>query len=345
MASWRNGGDVTLHDCMVRRMAMFDQPTHVDSPTLAYGAHVRAGTRWPRAIYSTAALSEWRNDSGFHFPMPSPPASPADFRIAFRDPVRDVIAVPGAELSFTGDVETSAIGHRPDFWARTTAVMRVDVRRSQTAATFMTRYAQPLRTLMALAADRPDDLTREVYVDPRRRLRVEVWRRGRTAREGDWRFRYLFTADDLLDYPRAIRAWWRLHRQVWPALDLFGDHVNEGSTYSPGRFLTMFSAIERYGDIRRGTTDLAKLRTYSGVGSDITGCTNPALKLIRVTRGYVAHFNNVDDRRRAEVEDNLLESTRRLAALMQTCLLRNLGIPKADRNRLMARHYASWPLT
>ncbi|HEV7773888.1 MAG TPA: hypothetical protein VGO48_11445 [Conexibacter sp.] len=341
----RNGGDVTLLDCMLRRLTMFDRPTHVSSSALAFGAHVLPDTRWPRAVYSTAALSEWRNDSAFHFPMTDPAQDPFEFRIAFRDPVRDVVKVPGAELTFTGNLKTSTVGHRPDFWARTTAVMVVNANRSQSVSTLMTRYAQPLRALMALAADRPDDLIREVYVDLAKQRQIEVWRRGRTIREEEWNFRYLFTADDLLDYPRAIRAWWRLQRQVWPALDLLGDHANEGSHYSPGRFLTAFSALERYGDIRHRTTDLRKLRSYGGIDSSLTGCTNRALELIAVTRGYVTHFNNVDDKRRAEVEANVLKSTRRVAALMQSCLLRNLGIKKRHRHELMTQHYMRWPLT
>jgi len=341
----RSGTDVTLHDCFLRRLMSFDQPTHVSAATLAFGAHVLAETTWPRAIYSTVALSEWRNDSGIHLSRPAPRKRPSDFRVEFKQPTRDLVALSGGALTFTGHVATSPVGHRPDFWMRTTAVMVVNVNRPQTISGFMSRYAQPLRTLMTLAADRPDDLIREVYVDPATRRRAEVWRRGRLVQEREWSFRYLLVADQLVDHAAAIRAWWRLHRRVWPALDLFGDHINEGTSYSPGRFLTVFSAIERYGDVRHGTTDLKRLRAYGDVDSAITGCTNKALDLIGVTRGYVAHFNNVGANRRAEVEGNMLASTRRLAALMQSCLLRNLGIKKALRHEIMEQHYAPWPLT
>jgi ApeA N-terminal domain 1 len=68
----RHGAEVTLHDCLLRRLAFVDQPTHVSASTLAFGAQVLPQTIWPRAIYSTAALSEWRNDSGMRFYKPAP---------------------------------------------------------------------------------------------------------------------------------------------------------------------------------------------------------------------------------------------------------------------------------
>jgi len=339
----RNGGEVTLLDCRVSKMQLFDRPTHVRGSTLAYGAQVSSETCWPRAIYGTAELSEWRNDSGIHLSS-LPSADDPTLRVEFQATTRDHVEVPGAQLTFCGDRDSSRFGHRPDFWSRTDAVMVVNPRRPQTIDKLMSSHAQPLRALMALAADRPDDLTLEVYVDVDRHVRIEVWRRGRPTLDGKWDFRQLFAADQLIDYPRAIRAWWQLHRQVWPALDLLGDHANEGNSFSPGRFLTVFSAIERYGQIRHKTTDLKKLRTYSQLESSLTGCTNPALDLIGVTRGYVAHFNNVDEARRAEVEEQMVVSTRRVAALMQACLLRHLGIRVAQRRDIMAEHYRSWPL-
>ncbi|PTL54101.1 hypothetical protein [Paraconexibacter algicola] len=339
----RNGGEVSLFDCRVSRMQLLDHPTHIRCSTLAYGAQVLPEDRWPRAIYGTAALSQWRDDSGIHLAN-LPSADDPTLRVEFQPTTRDRVDVPGAELVFCGHRDTSPYGHRSDFWSRTDAVMVVNPRRPQTIAALMSKHAQPLRALMALAADRPDDLTREIYVDVDRPLRIEVWRQGRPPLKGEWERRQLFGADQLIDYPKAIRAWWRLHRQVWPALDLLGDHANEGNSFSPGRFLTVFSAIERYAEIRHKTTDLKKLRTYSQLDSSLTGCTNPALDLIGVTRGYVAHFNNVDDARRAQVEDQMVVSTRRVAALMQACLLRNLGIRKGQRQTLLERHYASWPL-
>jgi ApeA N-terminal domain 1 len=152
----RHGAEVTLHDCLLRRLAFVDQPTHVSASTLAFGAHVLPQTTWPHAIYSTAALSEWRNDSGMHFSKPAPRKRPSDFHVEFKQPARDLVTVPGGELAFTGNVATSSIGHRPDFWMRTTAVMVMDVTRPQTISALTSRYAQPLRTLMALAADQPE---------------------------------------------------------------------------------------------------------------------------------------------------------------------------------------------
>jgi hypothetical protein len=188
-----------LHDCLIRRIAMGDQPTHLSSPTLLFGTHASSDSRWPRAIYGTAALSEWRDDSAFFFPMKTRPRRPSEFKIEFRDPVRDVVVVPGAELTFTGDLTTSSSNGAHDFRACTTAVMKVEVKRPLRISDFTTKHVQPLRALMALAADRPDDLIRETYVDPATRQQAEVWRRGRTISEAAWTYRHLFAADALFD--------------------------------------------------------------------------------------------------------------------------------------------------
>jgi hypothetical protein len=69
--------------------------------------------------------------------------------------VRDVVVVPGAELTFTGDLTTSSSNGPHDFRVRATAVMRVEAKRPLRISDLTMKHAQPLRALMALAADRP----------------------------------------------------------------------------------------------------------------------------------------------------------------------------------------------
>lgn len=161
----RNGGKLTLLDAWLNQTTFDGRPTRVRAVTLAYGALVMPEDGWPRAIYSTAALPEWRNDSGIHYSRPAPRKRPADFRVDVREPSRDAVQVAGAELTFTGHVKASSIGYRPDFSMRTRGVMVVNARRPMTISDYRSRHGQPLLTLMSLAADRPDDLTQEVYLD------------------------------------------------------------------------------------------------------------------------------------------------------------------------------------
>ncbi len=340
----RGGKSVTLLDARLTQITN-GRPSRLHAATLALGAVTDARQPWPRAIYSTAALSEWRNDTGIQFSRPARRKRPHDFRLDYKEPTADVVVVPTAQLTFTGQMDTSMIGYRPDFWMRNRAVMIVDSVRPRAIGDLLGRHGQPLLSLMSLVADRPEEITREIYLDIPAGRRAEIWRGGRVITETAWRDRNLFGADAILDYPQAIRKWWRLHRSVWPALGLFADHVREGATYSPSRFLMAYSAVEVYGRVARKTKNLKKLRDYAQVDSQLIGCTNKALTRIDITRGYLAHFDNVSDSQRAEVEDQLLESTRRLAALTQACLLRELGFSKLERERLLTYHYRRWPLT
>jgi hypothetical protein len=192
--------------------------------------------------------------------------------------------------------------------------MRVVPDRPQTVSDLRNGYGLPLLELTAFACDRPDAISRETYIDPQETV-IEIWRQDRPVDARPWRERFLFQASDLRDYPKSIRAWWRLHRKVWPALGLFGDHLLHGNTYSPERFLTTYSALEVYGRRRLRTTDLAALRSFADVDSKLIGCTNKSLKLIGKTRGYFAHFNNVkSDADLREVQDNLMEHQARRGA-------------------------------
>lgn len=338
------GVDLTLLDCMMRSIALGDQPRRLSAATMALGAHTAPSQKWPRAIYSTTNLSEWRNDTGLRA-LPAARRRPRPgFTLRWQPPTVDTVRVAGADLTFRGRQTNSGFGGGPDFEARTWQEMLVVPDRPLTVSAALNTYGLPLLELTAFACDRPDAIDRETYVDPQQMV-IEIWRQGRRVEPRPWRERFLFQASDLRDYPKSIRAWWRLHRKVWPALGLFGDHLLHDNTYSPERFLTTYSALEVYGRQRHKTTDLAALRSFADVDSKLIGCTNPSLKLIGKTRGYFAHFNNVkSDADLHEVQDNLMESTRRVAALMQACLLRDLRFSRAERQALLTRHFRRWPL-
>lgn len=339
-----HGGDVTLMDCMLRQLALGDQPRRVSAATLAWGALISPRDRWPRSIFATANLSEWRNDTGFDVSRPASRRRAPGFSLRWKPPTSDAVRVAGANLTFRGRYEDSGLGGGPDLTIRTWQEMVVAPDRPLTIAKHLSTYGLPLLALTAFACDRPDAMTVERYVDPRKSA-IEVWRQGRTVQPRLWREQFLFEAFDLRDYAKSVRAWWVLHRKVWPALGLFGDHLLHDTTYSAERFLTVYSALEVYGRVRHKSKKLEALRRYADVDSTLIGCTDPALKLIGKTRGYFAHFDNVASKAdREEIEDNLMESTRRVAALMQACLLRELGFSQPQREALLRRHYRTWPL-
>jgi len=208
------------------------------------------------------------------------------------------------------------------------------------------RYAMPLLALTAFAADRPDAIIEEHYLHGKRQQRIEVWRAGSVVEPPEWRPKgLLFHAGDLADFRLAIVRWWRLYEKVRPALGIFGDHLNEGSSFSRPRLITLHTAICGYTDARHGHRDLRKLRAYAGVPDEVTGCSNAALGLFGAARNYFAHLGNPGQKFSvAEIEEGTILATRRASALMQASLLRELGFSKTQTTKFLQRHYLNWPL-
>jgi hypothetical protein len=203
----------------------------------------------------------------------------------------------------------------------------------------------PLQALVTFATDLPDAIVEEVYFDPESRVRIEVWRAGPRPTGANWRDDLLFESADLPDFAKAIRRWWRLFGKVNPALGIYADHVNEGNSFSPARLLTVHTAISAYSDLRHGYRDLRKLRQYPGIDSEITGCTNRNLALVGASRNYFSHLGSPGDVFTVnEIEAETVLSTRRTAALMQSCLLRELGFTKTQIANRLRRYYGNWPL-
>jgi hypothetical protein len=155
----------------------------------------------------------------------------------------------------------------------------------------------------------------------------------------------LFDAADLSNFSKSVRTWWELHEAAWPALDLFAEHLSHGNSYSPARLLTLHTALEGYARGRHGHNSFRRLRDYAGVPNGVTGCTNDALSLLGVSRKYFAHIGHTGQKHTLDdVQNGLVASTRRASALMQACLLRELGFGTADVEALLSKHYANWPI-
>jgi ApeA N-terminal domain 1 len=343
----REGGEVSLLHAWVKTVAMTDQVTAVRSSTLALGEHVDRDTRWPRAIYSTANLSEWRRDTGLASSQPAPRTRPGHVRFDWRPPERDEVEVPGARLTFLGRRDISEGAYSADWSISTWQDLVVNADQPLTLEEGWRRFASPLLNLRSFASDRPDGIVREILVDTERNRRIEVWRAGQTVRPRAWQpLGYLFHADDLGDFAAATKAWWLLDEQLRPALGLFADHISHGQSYSPARFLALYTALEAYARARHRRNNFRALRAYAGVPQKVTGCTDEALALIGASRRYFAHLGTgrggptIDD-----IEANLLLSTRRASALMQACLLRELGFSAAESEAMLNKHYGRWPLS
>jgi hypothetical protein len=188
-------------------------------------------------------------------------------------------------------------------------------------------------------------LTYETLRDSESNRHIIVMRQGPVVTPREWRPTdgYLFHADELEDFGVAIKRWWDLHEEVSPALGVFASHITEGNSYSPARLLILYSALEAYAKVRHGHKDFRKLRQYAGVKGEVIGATNPALDLLNASRGYFAHLKAPSKTYAlADVENEMLPSTRRGTGLMQACLLRELGFAPSKIEALLKNHHRGW---
>jgi hypothetical protein len=236
----------------------------------------------------------------------------------------------------------------PDLTITTAQSTVVDPSSPLPAGDLLRRFGAPLLALTSFASDKPDGITQEAYFDAEAEEGVEVWRQGRVVTQPRvWNPARgcLFDAADLTNFGKSVMTWWELHQAVWPALDLFAEHLSYGGSYSPARLLTLHTALEGYARGRHGHSNFRRLRDYAGVPNSVTGCTNDALSLLGASRKYFAHIGHTGQKHSLDdVQSGVVASTRRASALMQACLLRELGFDTADVEALLTKHYANWPI-
>jgi hypothetical protein len=332
---------ITLLNTGVRSIALMNRPTELSSYTLVWGANINPASKWSRVVYETASLAGWVADNGFE------PRLSRRHRmdgIRLREPQHRPVNLPRAEAHLATEVDADPLGYRADWSVRARQRLVVDVRRPASIDDLHTRYAVPLVCFTSFVSDRPDCLRSEIVLDRDKNERAEIWRSGPRYEPEPWRpgKDYLIWATELPRLSTAFAKWWRRHSES-PALGLFADHINLGRTYSQPRFLTLYSALEGYCRARTGRNQLRQLRSYAGVDTSAHGCTNEALKLIGVSRDYVAHFT-IHEVPASRIIHSLVDTTRCAHALLQSCLLRDLGFGPRQTERLMHRYHRSWPL-
>jgi hypothetical protein len=336
---------ITLLDSVIRTTTFDDQTKRIGSYTLVLGEHIESNTTWDRAIYSTTHLPEWRGITGLTHSVKDAPRKRLRYSVDWKPPAVQEASVRGALLRFVTDIDRE-VGQMPAYSLTSRQRVVARPRRPMRIEAFSQRYAMPLLALTAFAADRPDSIVEEIYSHGKRRQRIEVWRAGERIQAPEWRRnRLLFRAEDLADFRLSIVRWWRLYEKVRPALGIFGDHLNEGSTFSRPRLITLHTAICAYTDARHGHRDPRKLRTFAEVPNEVTGCSNDALALFGAARDYFAHLGSPGQRFTIdEIESGTVLATRRASALMQASLLRELGFSSKRATELLEGHYRDWPL-
>jgi hypothetical protein len=343
----RDLGEITLLWAWPKTWTAEQRAYRFSSAGLALGSHTDSERRWPMVIYSTAYLSEWRRDTGLSFSHSGSPSGKDRLDVVeVRPAATDVVQLPTALLRFGGTANWS-VSYAPVWSVLTRQDMVVQPNRPRTIGQFRRDFGEPLAALTAFMAASRDGFIREVLRDPGSGERVEIWHTDQPEQPREWltKTRLLFHADELPDFERAIRRWWKTMQLTWPAISVFSAQYHDENVYSPARLITVHAALEAYARGRHRHTDFKRLRSYARVESSVTGCSNVALDLLGACRGYFAHLNPPTKKYTVDqIEAAILPSIRRASALMQACLLRELGFSKAEATELLQAHYGTWPL-
>jgi hypothetical protein len=343
-----NGGEeYSMLDARVNGSSADGRIARLGAYTLALGAHTDNAECWPAAEYSTANLTEWFGDSGIDVTYPD--TDDVFIRLHYQAPARREVTVDAGKLVFGSTMETPGRTYAADWSISTRQTMWAVPNDPSRIEELSRRFAHPLRALISFVSDRPDSVIIERLVNAEARREALIWRVAARTEVRPWRAisDYLFRVPDVEDFTSLVQIWFALYDKVDPALGYFAHHVNDGSTYSPERLVLLFAALEAYGDIHRQTTDLKALRNQTGVAASVTGGTNSALALLGSSRGYFAHPSKHRHRREssdAKDSDGIFPSIRRASALMQSCLLRDLGFDVQSTTEILQEHYRSWPL-
>lgn len=343
--SVNEGEEYTMLDARVNGLSADDRISRLGAYTLALGAHTDKIERWPTAKYSTANLTEWFGESGIQVSYPNTDA--AFIQLNYKAPERRVLTVGAGKLTFGAEIDTPGVIYAADWSISTRQTMQVIPNDPSTIEELSQRFAHPLRALTTFVSDRPDSLTIEHLINADLQREALLWRVAPRTEVRPWRAisDYLFRVSDIDDFTKLIQAWWALYEEVDPALGYFAQHINDASTYSPERLVVLVAALEAYGDLHHNTADPKALRNQTGVGSAVTGCTNSALDLLGFCRGYFAHPSKPSQKRHSrEADDGIFPSIRRASALMQSCVLRDLGFDAERTHELLRLHYRAWPI-
>ena len=339
---------VTLMDSRVTRKLAFEQPALVAAQTLAIGAHTDQDERWPVANYSPSGLHEWYPETGL-----SPGDVDDDMHaecVLWTRPDSVSIPVPGAEIQLNPGAYRSW-GFRPSWHIDTTMKFTVRPEEPLTLREYWARFRSPLLGFVIFASDRPDDLAWESFYNPDLKREIVVLHDNHRSYDRDWRpndGHFLFKAVDVHSEAEVIAKWFEVWRASEPSLGLYVETMQEDRHYSPSRFLTLFTAAEAYwkstkraGERSSGIDALAQ---RADLPVAVTGANKENRRRMGELRRYHAHLKPKPKLTPEEIGEGTFDSTRRLHALMQACLLRELGLDTDRIESLMTLHYQSWPV-
>lgn len=342
------GEPVSLMQTRVVETTALGEASRFASPILALGEHTDSRETWTYARYCPTSLHEWYPEKGFiHGHSDDEPSHP---RVEMR-PVESLrITVPGGEVCLELGGYWS-VRHGPRFAVETTMEFSVRPDQPLTIEDHWREFGNPLLGFVIFASDRPDALRRESFHSPDAKRKISLLRAGHKSFEREWRplpGHFLFRSEDVEDIGEAIRRWLAAWWPSDPSLGLFCETIQQDSTYSPPRFLTLWTAAEGYWRSTKKPGEqswgIDALNKRADISPTVSKCNEKARKLIGALRKYHAHLTLPKNLTIDEIALSTYDSSRRLHVLMQACLLREIGLETEQIESLIAARYLTWPL-
>jgi ApeA N-terminal domain 1 len=342
----RDGETITMLRARVKSRTFDDKTFKLQAAALGLGAHCETDTRWQVSHYRPASLHEWLPVSGL-----SPPAfSPDRARLVleWNAPPTHSAEISGGTLRLRPGADW-AWSYAPSLSIDTSLTFSIEADEEMTIEDHWSQFCNPLLSFCVFAVDRPDDLIYESYFSRTRNEGVTVMRSGREGKLHDWNptdGHYLFQAKEVEDPAAVIAAWVEAWHRTEPALGLLAEVINAGNTFTVPRFITLYTAAERYWKATHPGKQWspAQLPKTAGIDRALTGSSKEAVSLIGASRNYHAHLEVGSRFTPERIVGETYESTRRLHALLQACLLRDLGFDVVNTERLLGQHYRHWPV-
>ncbi|MDW5595097.1 hypothetical protein VSS74_12160 [Conexibacter stalactiti] len=341
-----DGEALTLLQAQVRRTTDLMRVSHVASGVVALGQHVLPDDRWSHARFWPGRLHEWMPETGLSID------SDEDLRgttLRWRAPEHRTVTLPDGQVDFVPSA-SYAWSYSPSWSIETSMSFVAEPTEPLTIHEFRHRFRNPLLAFVIFATDRPDELAHEVYADRADRRSITILRPEHVSLATDWRAttgHFLFGSGDLTDVTASLESWFALWRKTSRSLALLCETIRLGRIYSVPRFLTLYTAAESYWKntkTPRARWSLRALADRGGVAARLTGATPEALALMGAARNYHAHLDVGNRFSAEEISDQTFQSTRRLHALLQACLMREIGLDTPEIERLLAEHYRAWPV-
>jgi hypothetical protein len=320
---------------------------------LDLGACTELSDRWGRMHFRLAHMHEWFGKTGIEGPEHDHDGNgkSESVRVCWQPPAVVEVDLDGAKLRLSVGLSAPA-DTSPEQEFLTHLSLGILCEEPLSASEIERLYQRPLVVFSTLVADRHDSASGVMLSEGPHEYPVKALHAGALARSREWSpgdGGYLFRAADCDDVAVLLGRWFELYGQAGLPLAVFAETLASGNSYFPGRLIQCMTGLEAYAKATigsRGTfhKTLLALQNHYGVDPEANHCSEENLRLVAEARNYYTHLEEREGYSAETLEYAGFTCTRWATALMQSCLLRELGFSVERSSDLIAAHYMNWPL-